>query len=192
MTPIPDATELAAMRPALRLIALRALGDPDAAEDVAQETLARALSAVQAGRLRDHTRLAAFVHGIARHVILDVMNAQRRRGTTDITELPVPTPDALASLVATEDLEALRFAMRQLGEEELALLRLLFVEGLTSAEAAQRLAEPADRIRKRKSRLMERLRAFFHANRGGVRHEIEPAPTTPAAPQMRGARGVLP
>lgn len=192
MPALPDAAELAAMRPALRLIALRALGDPDLAEDVAQETLARALSAVETGRLRDPARLAAFVHGIARHVILDVMNAQRRRGTTDIAEVPVTTPDALATLVASEDLEALQFALRQLDAEELALLRLLFVDGLTSAQAAERLAEPADRIRKRKSRLMERLRAFFHANRGGVRHEVVPSPTTPASPQLRGAGGVLP
>jgi DNA-directed RNA polymerase specialized sigma24 family protein len=41
------------------------------------------------------------------------------------------------------------------------VLRLSFYEGLAPAEIAERLAEPAPRVRKRKARALDRLRLAY-------------------------------
>src|ERR1043166_2172237 len=60
--------ELERLRPGLRLMALRALGTVQAADEAAQEPLARAIVALQNGQPGDPEKIPAFVTGIARHV----------------------------------------------------------------------------------------------------------------------------
>jgi RNA polymerase sigma-70 factor, ECF subfamily len=159
-------------------MALRSLGSVPAAEEAAQETLARAVEALQSGQLRDPERVAAFVSGIARHVIADACRARKR--DVPLEGLPeaaavAGTGDALAALISTAEQGAVRTALARLSAGDRELLRLAFFEGLEPAEIAARLGEPAERIRKRKSRALERLRAAFLGATGG--HEPEGSPT---------------
>ena len=55
------------------------------------------------------------------------------------------------------------------------LLHMAFFDGATSEELAQRLHEPAARIRKRKARALERLRRAFI---GAQRHTPALSPTS--------------
>jgi RNA polymerase sigma factor (sigma-70 family) len=147
------------------LLAVRSLSDPDASNEVVQETIARALKALAEGRLRNPDHLGAYVRGIARHVIADV---HRSRALSPITGtdpegLPSSRSGALEQIISAEERQRLRFALNAISEPDREILRLCFHEGLTPGEIAERLGMPSERIRKRKSRALERLRRVFLA-----------------------------
>ncbi len=146
----------------VRMIALRSLGNVEDADEVAQETLARAFHAVEEGRLETPEKLGAFVTGIARHVIADT-HRRRNRTLPPGSELPVAghPADQLVALIAAEQAHRIRFALSTLSPTDREVLRLSFYEGLEPAEIAERLAEPAPRVRKRKARALDRLRLAF-------------------------------
>lgn len=166
-------------RPGLELLALRTLGSADASREAVQETLARAVVALANGQPSDPARLPAFVAGIARHVVVDMLRARRRVVSLESlppTDQASPNADALTALVSAAERARVRDALSQLSNADRELLRLCYFEGLTPGEVAARLREPADRVRKRKSRALERLRQAFH----GESHESASATTNPA------------
>ena len=142
-------------------MALRVFGDADVAEDVAQETISRALTAIRGGETQIN-HLGAFVHGIARYVIADILRARATQSPSgELPETAATTPDPLAAAVTAEERERVHAALARLSSADRALLRLSFFEGLTPAEVGQRIGEPSTRVRKRKSRALERLRQVF-------------------------------
>ena len=161
-----DSDALERLRVGVRLLAVRSLSDPDACEEVVQETLARALAALRDGRLRDPAKLGAFVRGIARHVIADTHRARSRSGSTgvDTDGLPSGERGQLEALISSEERQRLRFALQGLSPGDREILQMSFSEGLTPSKIADRLAEPPERIRKRKSRALARLRKAFLAD----------------------------
>ena len=178
------------LRPGLQLMAVRSLGTVDAAEEAVQETLARAVAALARDQLADPAKLPAFVAGIARHVIVDMQRARYR--SVSLESLPVAAhpsyhPDALKALVLAEESARVRAALVSLSESDRDLLGLCYVEGLAPTEIAERTGEPAERIRKRKSRAMDRLREAFHGA-GEPRHAEARLPTREA----RATGGVRP
>jgi RNA polymerase sigma-70 factor (ECF subfamily) len=126
---------------------------------------------LEASRTQTKWRRKAFVTGIARHVIAD---AHRRRSRTippghELAAASHPA-DQLAALVAAEQAHRVRFALSTLSRTDREVLRLSFYEGLAPAEIAERLAEPAPRVRKRKARALDRLRfAFLRLSREEVK-----------------------
>jgi RNA polymerase sigma-70 factor (ECF subfamily) len=154
-------------------MALRALGDPDAAEEAVQETMVRALDALRDGRLSDPEKLGAFVRGIARHVIADTHRARRRSAPLQAVperELGTSSDDPLTTLITAEEHHRVRLALTQLSAGDRQILHLSFFEGLTPAAIAERLGEPALRVRKRKSRALDRLRRALLPG-AGTRHD---------------------
>lgn len=166
-----DAGRLELLRSGLRMMALRALDDAEAADEVVQETLVRALGVLRSGRELDPAELGPFVGGIARHVIADVQRERRRVVSLDAVPDrgdPAGTEDPLAALVSAGERARLRAALGTLSSGDCEILRLSFFEGLTPGQLAGRLGEPSERVRKRKSRALERLRrAFFGQVTGG-------------------------
>ncbi|UCC71647.1 MAG: sigma-70 family RNA polymerase sigma factor [Gemmatimonadota bacterium] len=175
----PELTALEQLRLGLQIMALRALGDLEAAEEAVQETLVRALEALRNGRPRDPEKLGAFVRGIARHVIADARHARQRSAPLEAvleSECGTSLDDPLAALVSDEERDLVRRALTELSAGDRDILHLSFFEGLTPVEIAERLGEPALRIRKRKSRALRRLRRAF--SRGaGTCHELESSET---------------
>lgn len=168
--------DLELLRAGVRLMALRALGDLDAADEVAQETLVRALVA-----LRDLTpdRVGAYVAGIARHVIADVSRARQRIVSLEVTpadSLRASAPDPLEVLCSTSEHHRVRQALALLAAEDRELLRLCFFEGQSPTEIAERTGVPAERIRQRKHRALARLREAFETLEP-PRHAEAPSPT---------------
>ena len=170
--------ELERLRAGLEILALRALGDPEAAEEAAQETLTRAVEALRDGRLKVREKLGAFVQGIARHVIADVFRARQRTSDFEaLTEVSGSDPrDPLSALISAEERDRVRHALTELSVSDREILHLSFFEGLTPAEIADRLNEPAERIRKRKSRALLRLRSAF-LEKTDTGHESGSPPT---------------
>ncbi|MDB4874760.1 MAG: polymerase sigma factor [Gemmatimonadetes bacterium] len=161
MTPQLTTQQLETLANGVRILALRRLGDADAARDVVQETMARLLDALGKGQLRDPERVGAFARGIAHHVIVDY-----RRATGRLTTLPdelanEAAPSALDLLVRDEEVERMRAALARLSSGDRELLHLAFVENLSPRAVAARMREPAERVRKRKSRALARLREVF-------------------------------
>src|SRR5512136_1328162 len=64
------------LAPRVRLYGLRHLRDPHAAHDLVQQVLLMTLERLRAGKLREPERIASFVLGMARMVVLEI-----RRGT---------------------------------------------------------------------------------------------------------------
>jgi RNA polymerase sigma-70 factor (ECF subfamily) len=160
----PELEAVERLRSGLQIMALRALGDPEAAEEVVQEILVRAVEALRDGRPEDPEKLGAFVRGIARHVIADTQHARQRSvPLQSVPEAAQTTPgdDPLTILITTEERNRVRLALTKLSAGDREILQLSFFEGLTPVEIAERLGEPALRIRKRKSRALRRLREAF-------------------------------
>jgi RNA polymerase sigma factor (sigma-70 family) len=185
---IPSAADLERLRGGLQIIALRALGDPDAAEEAVQETIARAVAALADGRLDDPAKFPAYVAGIARHVCAHIV--RDRKPTVpihDAAESPghpqlQTKHDPLEALISADENERLTLAFRTLSNDDQSLLRLCFHEGRSSAELAESLGEPHDRVRKRKSRALDRLRRAFLGQPEG--HDDESDGTDRVAPLM--------
>jgi RNA polymerase sigma-70 factor (ECF subfamily) len=154
--------DLELLRSGIRLMALRALGDPDAAEEVAQESLSRALDVI---RCPEKTaNLGAYVAGIARHVIADRFRATARIVSIDSVNadtLRDDGTDVLTALCSEGELASVRLALRELSQEDRDLLRLCYFDGLTPTEVAKRTGVRADRIRQQKLRALLRLRIAF-------------------------------
>lgn len=143
----------------LRIIAIRALGDEEDAADAVQETLARAVDAVRQGSVPPEVPLPAFVHGIARHVIADVLRRRRRKHVSiDVDRVVAPDPSPLELLVRADEVKRVRRALRQLSGSDRELLRRCFEFGERIVDIARALGQPPERLRKQKSRALARLR----------------------------------
>ena len=109
----PGPDELERLRTGLEILALRSLRDREAAEEVAQETLTRAVEASKQGRIKNPEKLGVFVRGIARHVIADMIRA--RKHTTGLEALAGtpsdPDSDALSLIISKQQREQLRVAL---------------------------------------------------------------------------------
>lgn len=195
MAEAPDpsiARRLETLRLGLRIMARRALGDPDLAEEVTQETLTRTLDALRDGRLAQPEKLGAFARGIAGHVIADLIRERKRTARLDpASEVASPLTrredDALEALVTAETEEKVRKALMGLSEADRELLRLSYFEDLKPAAVAARLGKPASRIRMRKSRALARLKRVFLRLSG--RYESAPGATTQGKERETGPVG---
>lgn len=188
----PVTADLEKLRPGLRIIALRALGDVDLADEAVSETIARAVAALAEGRLDDPAKLPAYVAGIARHVCAHVLRDRKQTVAADdeLAQLRHPqlqtTSDPLEALISAAEVDRLRTAFRALAREDQQLLRLCFHDDRTPAEVAAATGEPAERIRKRKSRALERLRRAFLGEQRS--HDDASTGTTTVAPPMPNDR----
>ena len=155
----------------LEIIAARALGDRDEAREAVQETLARALEALRQGRIPSDAPLAAFVYGIARHVIADVHRRRKRLATAAaLTHLPSSETSALEQVINAEDATRMERALALLPQGDRELLEWCYLHGEKLSDIATRLGEPAQRVRKRKSRALEKLREITRPGGVGASH----------------------
>ncbi|HSW29628.1 MAG TPA: sigma-70 family RNA polymerase sigma factor [Longimicrobiales bacterium] len=149
----------------LEIVARRHLRDAEEARDAVQETLARTLDALRTGRVPRDVALGAYAGGILRHVVADRLRALGRHDAygqaRDPDALPTQATDALEGLVRAEEANRLRLAMSRLSRGDQGLLHRLFVLGERVVEVASSSGEPADRVRQRKHRALERLREFL-------------------------------
>lgn len=180
--------QIETLRNGLRIMALRALNDADLAEDVAQESLLRALNSVTPDVAADPVRMGAFVGGIARHVIADVRRGAARFGALALEPPTSSEDDALNAIMRAEEWQAVQRALEKLSVDDRSVLHKSFVIGMTPAEVAAASGEPAERVRKRKSRALSRLREVL----ASIGHDGAAAPSKlqemRVQPGMEGGR----
>lgn len=151
------------MRDGLVIVALQALGDHDAAEDAAQETIARVLAVLRSRGIPPGYTLEKFTYGTLKHLIADGQRA-RRRFSAIPAWLASADKSPLERLVSSERVAAVARALNRLERSDRELLERCYVAGQKIVDIARASGQPAERIRKRKSRALERLRALLDNN----------------------------
>lgn len=144
--------EVVDLLPNLKRFAMSLCRKPDVAEDLVQITAERAFRA--RAEFDPATRLEAWLFRILRNAWIDMVRRDTTRGEViDIHD--APQADPVDSAAQTDDrlmLEKVRLAMRQLPEDQRAVMHLVCVEGLSYAEAAAALDIPKGTVMSRLSR----------------------------------------
>jgi RNA polymerase sigma-70 factor (ECF subfamily) len=148
---------------ALYGLARHLCGNTSDAEDLVQDTYARAL----AGRFDEGSNLRAWLFRILRNCFID--QARRRKV---VLEIPDDTLDARASDFGPGELEQLRYVTQSEIAAAIASLPIEFrfvvyldVEGFSEAETADILRCPPGTVKSRLSRAKARLRAALKGAR---------------------------
>jgi RNA polymerase sigma-70 factor (ECF subfamily) len=146
--------------PRMRRYARALLRDADAADDLVQDSLERALGRLDNWRSGESPRRWLFT--IMHHLFVDQFRRSKRRGES--STLPLDNTEALAQPAVqfghAANGEVLN-ALQQIGDDRRAALLLVAVEGFSYAEAAQMLDIPAGTVMSRVSRGREELRAVM-------------------------------
>lgn len=140
--------------PRLLAFAASRLGDVEEGRDAVGETMARAVAA-KAGMDRRVRSFDAWVFGILRHVISNMLRQARR----DRTMSPDRPADELADrVVLADEHDLVRQAFRSLRPLDRELLELRIIGGLSVEEVASVLHKRRGTVRTAQSRALQRLR----------------------------------
>jgi RNA polymerase sigma factor (sigma-70 family) len=133
----------------------RVTGNDPAAQELAQETWLRAVRGIP--KLRDPTRLRAWLFGIARRVAMDSLRDQYAApDSADLADVDVPA--AVGGDTAHEDLAAIEDELRQLPIVEREVLTLFYLKELSLGEVAEVLRIPVGTVKSRLFRARQLLR----------------------------------
>lgn len=166
-------------------VCLQVLGDPEDAEEAAQETLVRL--ARHGETFRGEAKLSTWLYRVARNVATDRVRHEARRPSTPVADIRVVhEPVAEDHTSASETAAVVRSALEQLDETSRRLLLLVAVEGLSYAEAAAAAALPVGTVKSRVSRARLRLGELLaDADVEAAPPRATAAPPTPPPPAGR-------
>jgi RNA polymerase sigma-70 factor, ECF subfamily len=150
------------LAPRVRLYGLRHLRDRHAAHDLMQQVLLMTLERLRAGKLREPERIASFVLGMCRMVVLEIRRGTWRRerlletygNTAEAVEMP--EPPAL-------DADKLARCLQALAERERTVVVQTFFADRSSDELAKELGLAAGNVRVIRHRALARLRECMEA-----------------------------
>ncbi|MBS1270069.1 MAG: ECF RNA polymerase sigma factor SigR [Gammaproteobacteria bacterium] len=147
-----------AVRPKLFRTALAWCHDPSIAEDLAQETLAKAL--VKVGQLRELDALEGWLFRIMVNLWYDHVRRDRPFESTDDLEIKFEdTPEGVNS--QRETVFRVRRAIKALPENYRMTLSLVDIEGFSYAETAAILKVPVGTVMSRLARARTRLKRLL-------------------------------
>ena len=153
-------TAILAEIPRLRRYARALLRDRDAADDLVQDSLERALTRLDNWRTGENPRRWLFT--IMHHLFVDQMRKASRRGGN--ATLPPEAAEGQATSVLQQDSFAVRDildALDAINPERRAAIMMVAVEGFSYAEAANILGIPAGTLMSRIARGREELRGLL-------------------------------
>jgi RNA polymerase sigma-70 factor (ECF subfamily) len=147
--------------PRVRLYGLRHLRSEAAAADLVQDVLLMTLQKLRAGEVREPGRLASFIFGTCRQVVIDGRRSGQRRERlleTFAGDL-VPLADAkLDAHVEALDTDRLSDCLQRLPERERAVLMMTFYDDRPAEAVGTELGLSAGNVRVIRHRGIERLR----------------------------------
>jgi RNA polymerase sigma-70 factor (ECF subfamily) len=136
--------------PALLALASRILADREQAEEVLQEAFVQAW---YQARDYDPTKgtAMAWLAGITRHRALDrrrhEQRHQARRQALAQQPAPLPAPEPTAHVQYRSEVQALLDCLQPLGEQQRQSLLLVYYDGYSHSEVAQRLQQPLGTVK---------------------------------------------
>jgi len=136
-------------------LALRVMGQPDLAEDVAQDVFAQVWR--DAGRYdAARSTVAGWIVMLTRTRAIDRLRARRARpdvsrgvDTTHASPLASTDRTPEASTIVAEDTRLVRGALARLPDQFRSLVELAYYEGLTHREIAERTGIPLGTVKSR-------------------------------------------
>lgn len=144
-------------------IALARTRDAEAARDLTQEVFLAALPAVREGRLRETTRLGAFLYGIMRNLVQNRARARARVPQHVELTSEIASVDGLRQVEANDRQRRVATALEELSPDDRRILTMSLVDGLKPGEIAKALSLGDDVVRTRKSRALKRMMARVNA-----------------------------
>jgi RNA polymerase sigma-70 factor (ECF subfamily) len=144
--------------PRVRLYGLRHLRDRHAAADLVQQVLMMTLERLRAGKLREPERLASFVLGMCRMVVMDLRRGTARRGA--LLEAYGVVEEAVEDAEPRVfERERLARCLEALSERE----RSVLVASFFDEESTVELGLTAGNVRVVRHRALGKLRACMEA-----------------------------
>jgi RNA polymerase sigma-70 factor (ECF subfamily) len=143
--------------PRIRLFGLKRLRNDAAASDLAQDVLILVLDKLRAGAVREPERIASFVFGTARQLVIDSRrNADRRSRLLETFPVDLEPPGETDAPVF--EAERLRHCLQLLAERERAVLVMTFYDDCPADQLGTQLGLSAGNVRVIRHRGIERLR----------------------------------
>lgn len=154
--------EIVDLLPRLRRFSYALTGDQDRADDLVQETCARALSRIE--QWEPGTRLDSWMFRIAQNIWLDQRRAHKVRGdVADIDEAYDLAGDDGRTLTEIRlTLAEVSEGIAQLSSDQQVIIALICVDGLSYKEAAEVLEVPIGTVMSRLARARRALFAKAH------------------------------
>lgn len=156
--------------PALRRYAYALVRNHDAADDLVQDTLERALS--RWSLRRSDGDLRAWLFTILRNLHVSTERQRQRRGPHLDLDAAAPSGVAATQEMGLEMQDVLA-ALDQLPEEQKSLLLLVGVEDLSYDTAARVLGVPPGTVMSRLSRGRQRLRSILETGRATLLRRVK-------------------
>jgi RNA polymerase sigma-70 factor (ECF subfamily) len=145
------------LAPRVRLYGLKHLRDRDAASDLMQQVMMLTLESLRAGKLREEERLASFVFGTCRMMVLDLRRTGwRREQLLERFAEDVPMADPATS--PRLDYARVAGCLKRLPEREKSVLVMSFYEDQPAKDVATSLGLSEGNVRVIRHRGLQRLR----------------------------------
>jgi RNA polymerase sigma-70 factor, ECF subfamily len=145
----------------IELYGLRHLSSREGAQDLVQQVMVSVLSAIRAGRLQDHTRLASFVLGTCRNVTWDTRRKDRRHRA--LAREPAMDDTTPPPTLAEGDVVRLWGCVASLPEREATVVRMSFWEDRDADEIAERIGASSGNVRVIRHRAVVKLAVCMNA-----------------------------
>ncbi len=155
--PAAEAELCRRMAPRIRLYGLRHLRDEHASEDLAQQVLITTLEALRAGRLREPGKLASFVLGTCRMMVLDLRRGVQRQQRL-LEQFGADLPAPAAPSMPPPDRQLLARCVQHLKERERTVIVMTFFDEQTGADVARFLGLSEANVRVIRHRAIHQLR----------------------------------
>jgi len=143
----------------LRRFAVALTGDLDQADDLVQETCARALTRMD--QWQEGTRLDSWMYRIAQNLWLDQVRAKKVRGVHMQLDEQLSGPDGRAVVESHLSLAAVSAAMAKLPPDQRLLVALVCIDGVSYKEAAEITDVPIGTVMSRLARARRELHAYL-------------------------------
>ena len=157
--------------PGLRRYAWALLRDDEAADDLVQDTLERAISRWSQRRRDGDVR--AWLFAIQRNLFLNQVRQRKSRGIQVGQEALDLLPSAEGIPESHAGARDILTGLDALPEEQRSVLLLVGVEDLSYAEAARVLDVPIGTVMSRLSRAREKMRLYLETGRGAVLRRVK-------------------
>lgn len=149
------------MAPRIRLYGLRHLRSAPAADDLVQQVLLKVLESLRASRLRETDKLAHFVLGTCRMIVLDLRRTSHRQEELLAMFGGDLVPDAPPG--PRIDDQQLAGCVQALNERERSVVVMTFYDEHTAAETARFLGTSEANVRVIRHRAIRQLRVCMGA-----------------------------
>lgn len=148
--------------PRVRLYGLKHLRDNAAAADLVQDVLMLTLQRLRTANVRQPDRLASFVLGTSRQMVIDLRRGTRRREhllEVYAGDVPVAAPAEEAPL----DTDRLQSCLQRLPQRDRTVILMTFYDQRPAADVARELGLSEQNVRVIRHRSLRRLRSCMDA-----------------------------